>query len=79
VESLGWLSPALFPYLSHDCALLLDQGPRSLERSVAADYTYSAKLINWAGNPQNLAITGSAWIAMDFLRSRRTATLRLPR
>ena len=27
------------------------------------------KLINWAGNAQNLAITAAAWIAMDFLRT----------
>jgi hypothetical protein len=25
------------------------------------------KIINWAGNAQNLAITGAAWIVMDFL------------
>lgn len=31
------------------------------------------KLINWAGNAQNLAITGSAWIVMDYLGSRRMA------
>jgi uncharacterized membrane protein YphA (DoxX/SURF4 family) len=27
------------------------------------------KLTNWAGNAQNLAIAGSAWIVADFLRS----------
>jgi len=35
------------------------------------------KLINWAGNAQNLAITGAAWIVADFLsqgRSDSTAT-----
>jgi hypothetical protein len=29
------------------------------------------KLINWAGNAQNLAITGAAWIVADFLCQRR--------
>jgi hypothetical protein len=32
------------------------------------------KLMNWAGNAQNLAITGAAWIVTDFLsQSRGTA------
>jgi len=30
-------------------------------------------LISWAGNAQNLAITGSAWIVADFLKRTRTA------
>ena len=25
-------------------------------------------MISWAGNAQNLAITGAAWIVMDYLR-----------
>jgi hypothetical protein len=29
------------------------------------------KLINWAGNAQNAAITGAAWIVTDFLARRR--------
>jgi uncharacterized membrane protein YphA (DoxX/SURF4 family) len=31
------------------------------------------KLINWAGNAENLAIAGSAWIVTDFLSQRRPA------
>jgi uncharacterized membrane protein YphA (DoxX/SURF4 family) len=31
------------------------------------------KLINWAGNAQNLAITGAAWIVADFLTQNRPA------
>lgn len=30
------------------------------------------KLINWAGNAQNLAITGAAWIVADFLSQNRS-------
>ncbi|HYB61447.1 MAG TPA: hypothetical protein VEH50_08205 [Methylomirabilota bacterium] len=30
------------------------------------------KLIDWAGNAQNLAITGAAWIVTDFLSQSRT-------
>jgi uncharacterized membrane protein YphA (DoxX/SURF4 family) len=33
----------------------------------------SHKLINWAGNAQNLAITGAAWIVSDFLSQNRSA------
>jgi hypothetical protein len=29
------------------------------------------KLINWAGNAQNLAITGAAWIVADYLLQNR--------
>ena len=29
------------------------------------------KLMNWAGNAQNLAITGAAWIVTDFLCQNR--------
>lgn len=29
------------------------------------------KLINWAGNAQNLAITGAAWFVADFLGQTR--------
>jgi uncharacterized membrane protein YphA (DoxX/SURF4 family) len=32
------------------------------------------KLINWAGNAQNLAITGAAWIVSDFLSPNRSAS-----
>ena len=31
-------------------------------------------LISWAGNAQNLAITGAAWIVADFLSQNRTAS-----
>lgn len=31
------------------------------------------KLISWAGNAQNLAITGAAWIVTDFLSQNRAA------
>jgi uncharacterized membrane protein YphA (DoxX/SURF4 family) len=33
------------------------------------------KLINWAGNAQNLAITGAAWIVTDFLSQNRSSSL----
>jgi uncharacterized membrane protein YphA (DoxX/SURF4 family) len=32
------------------------------------------KLINWAGNAQNLAITGAAWIVTDFLSQNRSVS-----
>ena len=32
------------------------------------------KLINWAGNAQNLAIAGSAWIVTDYLRVKRSTS-----
>ena len=32
------------------------------------------KLFNWAGNAQNLAITGAAWIVADFLSQNRSAS-----
>ena len=32
------------------------------------------QLINWAGNAQNLAITGAAWIVADFLSQNRAAS-----
>jgi uncharacterized membrane protein YphA (DoxX/SURF4 family) len=32
------------------------------------------KMINWAGNPQNLAITGAAWIVGDFLSQKRSTS-----
>jgi uncharacterized membrane protein YphA (DoxX/SURF4 family) len=34
------------------------------------------KLINWAGNAQNLAITGAAWIVVDFLSQNRSTSTR---
>jgi uncharacterized membrane protein YphA (DoxX/SURF4 family) len=33
------------------------------------------QLINWAGNAQNLAITGSAWIVADFLGQTRSSRI----
>jgi len=33
------------------------------------------KMIKWAGNAQNLAITGAAWIVADFLSQKRSATM----
>jgi uncharacterized membrane protein YphA (DoxX/SURF4 family) len=33
------------------------------------------KMINWAGNAQNLAITGAAWIVADFLSQERSTSL----
>ncbi len=32
------------------------------------------KLISWAGNAQNLAITGAAWIVADYLNDDRTVS-----
>jgi hypothetical protein len=36
-------------------------------------FTDPHKLINWAGNAQNLAIAGAAWIVADFLDRVRSA------
>ena len=33
------------------------------------------KMINWAGNAQNLATTGAAWIVADFLSQERSTSL----
>jgi uncharacterized membrane protein YphA (DoxX/SURF4 family) len=33
------------------------------------------KMINWAGNAQNLAITGAAWIVADFLSQKHSTSL----
>lgn len=33
------------------------------------------KMINWAGNAQNLAITGAAWIVADFLSLMRSTSM----
>ena len=33
------------------------------------------KMINWAGNAQNLAITGATWIVADFLSQKRSTSL----
>ena len=33
------------------------------------------KLFNWAGNSQNLAITGAAWIVADYLRGKRSTAM----
>jgi uncharacterized membrane protein YphA (DoxX/SURF4 family) len=35
-----------------------------------APFTDPHKIINWAGNAQNLAITGAAWIVADFLSQK---------
>jgi hypothetical protein len=35
-------------------------------------FTDAHKIFNWAGNAQNLAITGAAWIVADFLAQRKT-------
>jgi hypothetical protein len=37
------------------------------------------QLINWAGNAQNLAITGAAWIVTDFLSQNRSKEKRFGR
>jgi uncharacterized membrane protein YphA (DoxX/SURF4 family) len=36
------------------------------------------KLFSWAGNVQNLAITGAAWIVSDFLSQNRSASTATP-
>ena len=33
------------------------------------------KIINWAGNAQNLAIAGAAWIVTDYLRVKRSTSV----
>ncbi len=33
------------------------------------------KMINWAGNAQNLATTGAAWIGADFLSQKRSTSV----
>jgi uncharacterized membrane protein YphA (DoxX/SURF4 family) len=33
------------------------------------------KIVNWAGNAQNLAITGAAWIVADFLCQQHSASM----
>ena len=40
-----------------------------------APITDPHKLINWAGNAQNLAITGAAWIVTDYLRQKRATSM----
>lgn len=37
-----------------------------------APFTDPHKLISWAGNAQNLAITGAAWIVADYLEQARS-------
>jgi uncharacterized membrane protein YphA (DoxX/SURF4 family) len=39
-----------------------------------APFTDPHKLINWAGNAQNLAIAGASWIVMDYLSEQRPAS-----
>lgn len=39
-----------------------------------APFTDPHKMINWAGNAQNLAITGAAWIVTDYLIQKRSAS-----
>jgi hypothetical protein len=36
-----------------------------------APFTDPHKLISWAGNAQNLAMAGAAWIVADYLRLER--------
>jgi uncharacterized membrane protein YphA (DoxX/SURF4 family) len=38
-----------------------------------APFTAPHQLISWAGNAQNLAITGAAWIVADFVSDKRVA------
>jgi uncharacterized membrane protein YphA (DoxX/SURF4 family) len=38
----------------------------------------SHKIFNWAGNAQNLAITGAAWIVADFLSQERNQRVLIP-
>lgn len=33
------------------------------------------KMINWAGNAENLAITGAAWIVLDFLSAKPSTSM----
>jgi uncharacterized membrane protein YphA (DoxX/SURF4 family) len=40
-----------------------------------APFADSHKMINWAGNAQNLAITGAAWIVADFLSQKRSTSM----
>lgn len=40
-----------------------------------APFSDSHQMINWAGNAQNLAIAGAAWIVMDFLSQNRAAAI----
>ena len=40
-----------------------------------APFANPHKMINWAGNAQNLAITGAAWIVADFLSQERSTSL----
>ncbi|MGB7845745.1 MAG: hypothetical protein WBL63_09040 [Candidatus Acidiferrum sp.] len=40
-----------------------------------APFTDPHKIMNWAGNAQNLAITGAAWIVADFLSQKRAALM----
>ena len=40
-----------------------------------APFTDPHKLMNWAGNAENLAIAGSAWIVADYLRQNRSTAM----
>jgi uncharacterized membrane protein YphA (DoxX/SURF4 family) len=42
---------------------------------IPAPFADPHKLINWAGNAQNLAIAGAAWIVTDFLRQEQFSQL----
>jgi uncharacterized membrane protein YphA (DoxX/SURF4 family) len=42
---------------------------------IPAPFADPHKLINWAGNAQNLAIAGAAWIVTDFLRQGQSSEL----
>ena len=43
-----------------------------------ASFADPHKLINWAGNAQNLAIAGAAWIVADFLTQNRFPSMATP-
>lgn len=40
-----------------------------------APFSDPHKLMNWAGNAQNLAIAGAAWIVADFLSQKRSTAM----
>jgi uncharacterized membrane protein YphA (DoxX/SURF4 family) len=40
-----------------------------------APFADAHKIISWAGNAQNLAITGAAWIVADFLSQKRSSSM----
>ena len=40
-----------------------------------APFVEPHKIVSWAGNAQNLAITGAAWIVTDFLSQKRLTSM----